>query len=58
MSMTGDPPPGPGSFPSGKAPENDPPQDLDACPRCGYSLRDIRWGQTNCPNCGLHFECC
>jgi uncharacterized protein (UPF0212 family) len=32
--------------------------DLEACPRCGEHLDQIVWGQTNCPNCGLHFECC
>jgi uncharacterized protein (UPF0212 family) len=35
-----------------------PPPDLDACPRCGQPIDEIIWGQTNCPNCGLHFECC
>ncbi len=34
------------------------PSDLDACPRCGEPLDEIRWGRTNCPRCGLHFECC
>jgi hypothetical protein len=34
------------------------PYDLDACPRCGYRLEAILWGWTNCPECGLHFECC
>lgn len=34
------------------------PQDLERCPRCGFVVKEIRWGQTNCPNCGLHFECC
>ncbi len=33
-------------------------QDIDACPRCGSFVGTIIWGQTNCPNCGLHFECC
>ena len=32
--------------------------DLDACPRCGEPVETIVWGQTNCPYCGLHFECC
>jgi hypothetical protein len=32
--------------------------DLQACPRCGIFIGTIIWGQTNCPNCGLHFECC
>jgi len=32
--------------------------DLDACPRCGEPVGVIIWGQTNCPRCGLHFECC
>jgi hypothetical protein len=36
----------------------DAPVDLDACPRCGELLDGILWGQTNCPRCGLHFECC
>jgi len=35
-----------------------PPTDLEACPRCGESIDTIVWGQTNCPRCGLHFECC
>ena len=44
-------------------PDNDetratPPKDLDTCPRCGCFIGTIIWGQTNCPNCGLHFECC
>ncbi|HLE13563.1 MAG TPA: hypothetical protein VI776_02360 [Anaerolineales bacterium] len=34
------------------------PSDLDACPRCGEPIALIVWGQTNCPRCGLHFECC
>ncbi len=34
------------------------PTDLDACPRCGEPIEDLVWGQTNCPRCGLHFECC
>jgi hypothetical protein len=34
------------------------PQDLDFCPRCGEKIPEIIWGQTNCPRCGLHFECC
>ena len=44
-----------------KKPEEEkpaPPRDLEACPRCGYPLPEIVWGQTNCPRCGLHFECC
>ena len=32
--------------------------DLDSCPRCGHLIDEIIWGQTNCDNCGLHFECC
>lgn len=32
--------------------------DLERCPRCGFRIATIRWGQTDCPNCGLHFECC
>jgi diamine N-acetyltransferase len=32
--------------------------DLHACPRCGETVGEIRWGQTDCPRCGLHFECC
>jgi hypothetical protein len=36
----------------------EPPGDLEACPRCGKFIGTIIWGQTNCPNCGLHFECC
>ncbi len=42
-------------------PPEDPPQpktDLEACPRCGEPVAEIIWGQTNCPRCGLHFECC
>jgi hypothetical protein len=35
-----------------------PPRDLDACPRCGLEIDEIIWGKTNCPGCGLHFECC
>jgi hypothetical protein len=35
-----------------------PPTDLDYCPRCGQKMEAIVWGQTNCPRCGLHFECC
>jgi transposase len=35
-----------------------PPKDLETCPRCGSFVGKIIWGQTNCPNCGLHFECC
>ena len=34
------------------------PQDLESCPRCGLKITEILWGKTNCPNCGLHFECC
>jgi hypothetical protein len=53
--------------PPGEIPENNDnnkkaqpelPGDLDACPRCGCFIGTIIWGQTNCPNCGLHFECC
>lgn len=32
--------------------------ELNACPRCGMVINSILWGNTNCPNCGLHFECC
>ena len=32
--------------------------DLDTCPRCDEPVEAIIWGQTNCPCCGLHFECC
>jgi hypothetical protein len=44
-------------------PENDSdrkitPKDLDTCPRCGSFIGKIIWGHTNCPVCGLHFECC
>lgn len=35
-----------------------PPKDLERCPRCGYRVEEILWGSTDCPNCGLHFECC
>ena len=35
-----------------------PPRDLVACPRCGSFIGTIIWGKTNCPKCGLHFECC
>ncbi len=35
-----------------------PPRDLEFCPRCGVGMDEILWGNTNCPNCGLHFECC
>jgi hypothetical protein len=35
-----------------------PPDDLEACPRCGEPVEVIIWGQTNCSRCGLHFECC
>jgi hypothetical protein len=40
--------------------DDDPPlpPDLDACPRCGEPVAIIIWGQSNCPTCGLHFECC
>jgi transposase len=41
-----------------KREEADPPQDLDFCPRCGEKIAEIIWGKTNCPRCGLHFECC
>ena len=41
-----------------KAEEHAEPQDLERCPRCGFVVEEIRWGQTDCPNCGLHFECC
>jgi hypothetical protein len=34
------------------------PGDLDFCPRCGQKIEEIIWGNTNCPRCGLHFECC
>lgn len=34
------------------------PGDLDFCPRCGQKIAEIIWGSTNCPRCGLHFECC
>lgn len=34
------------------------PSDLEACPRCGEPIDRIVWGLTNCPRCGLHFECC
>ncbi len=34
------------------------PGDLERCPRCGFEIENILWGKTNCPNCGLHFECC
>lgn len=52
--------------PPGEIPENhdneeaqpELPADLEACPRCGRFIGTIIWGQTNCPNCGLHFECC
>jgi hypothetical protein len=40
----------------GERPE--PAGDLEVCPRCGSFIGTIIWGQTNCPNCGLHFECC
>jgi ribosomal protein S27AE len=41
-------------------PDEDPelPQDLERCPRCGELIADLIWGKTNCPRCGLHFECC
>jgi hypothetical protein len=48
----------------GPAPQQDGPEEpypdreLDACPRCGERIATIVWGQTNCPRCGLHFECC
>ena len=43
-----------------------PSSDLEACPRGGEPIPEIRWGQTNCPRCEthcmphgeLHFECC
>jgi DNA-directed RNA polymerase subunit RPC12/RpoP len=38
--------------------QNDYPDDLKECPRCGQKIDDILWGQTNCPRCGFHFECC
>jgi hypothetical protein len=38
--------------------EKTPPKDLDTCPRCGSFVGKIIWGHTNCPSCGLHFECC
>jgi hypothetical protein len=30
----------------------------ETCPRCGTKIEEVIWGKTNCPNCGLHFECC
>lgn len=39
-------------------PQPQPPGSLDFCPRCGEKIAEIIWGQTNCPSCGLHFECC
>jgi uncharacterized protein (UPF0212 family) len=48
-----------GTFPQGEKPISSPAEmDLDACPRCGEPVETIIWGQTNCPRCGLHFECC
>jgi hypothetical protein len=38
--------------------EKTPSKDLDTCPRCGSFVGLIIWGNTNCPLCGLHFECC
>jgi uncharacterized protein (UPF0212 family) len=38
--------------------KNEFPNDLEECPRCWYVIENIIWGQTNCPNCHLHFECC
>jgi hypothetical protein len=52
-----DPQPGPvpASPPAAKAAL---PDDLERCPRCGLKIEKILWGKTDCPNCGLHFECC
>jgi hypothetical protein len=57
--------PAPSRFMGGQpAPPQDEPEEphpdreLDACPRCGERIAAIVWGQTNCPRCGLHFECC
>ncbi len=36
----------------------DPSLDLQECPRCWLRIERIVWGRTNCPGCGLHFECC
>jgi len=44
--------------PEVEAPDEPPPVDLEACPRCGERIEVVIWGQTNCPRCGLHFECC
>ncbi len=44
--------------PEETAEQDDQSVDLDACPRCGEPIDDLVWGQTNCPRCGLHFECC
>jgi hypothetical protein len=45
--------------PQGEKPTEAPAEtDLDACPRFGEPVEAIIWGQTNCPRCGLHFECC
>jgi hypothetical protein len=44
--------------PEKEKPKPVPPKDLDTCPRCGSFVGKIIWGQTNCPKCGLHFECC
>jgi hypothetical protein len=63
-SYTNGPPPGAGqSSDSTHATSvhtlsDDPLRDLEACPRCGFLIQQILWGRTNCPNCGLHFECC
>ena len=32
--------------------------DLEVCRRYGEPVESIIWGQTTCPRCGLHFECC
>jgi uncharacterized protein (UPF0212 family) len=48
----------PDTQPSQSDGPDDAPLDLEACPRCGEKIDRIIWGQTNCPNCGLHFECC
>lgn len=30
----------------------------EECPRCGAIVEKVLWGHTNCPTCGLHWECC
>lgn len=30
----------------------------EECPRCGTTVEQVLWGHTNCPACGLHWECC